>query len=208
MSGARSEERAFAELAAGGLRGPEERAWTLVEESWSLISRRIAVFQRALRVSPTIWDDCGQEALLRVWRGRTRYAGTERAQLLAWIFRIVEREHLRLLERGGRDARGPRELASAERHDDEEPLLDLAMTSANPTVEAAQKSDSLRALEECLERLLDDRRRVVELLYSVDAPTEREVSAMLGIPKSQVHVLRKAGLEQLAICLGRGEDEG
>lgn len=193
-------EDAFEALARGGLRARPLEAWALVERAWPELERRLAVLLRALAVAHEFREDCGQEVLLRVWRGRDGYRGGSRGELLAWLARICEREHARLLEAR---ARRPRSETDEHHDDDETTLGERAALIDDPTAQAAEHTEALRELAACIAGLGADERRVVELLYSADAPSEREVALVIEVSKSQVNVLRQRALERLAECLRR-----
>lgn len=192
-------EQALERLAAGGLRGPVDEAHALFEEAWPALTARLAVFQRALRVSEDLWEDCGQAALVRVWRARQGYAGGSLGELMSWLYTTCEREHLRLLERAGRRREEPLAVEDTD-------VLEGARSASDalehdPTADAAARRDERLALEECLERLDQRHRSAVELLYASDGLTEREAAAVLACSKSRVHALRKEALQRLAHCL-------
>src|SRR5688572_15650787 len=157
MEGPPSAEDAFATLASGGLRELPLEAIDLVETAWPELERWVAVFLRAVGAGPEIREDCGQEVLLRVWRTRASYRGGSRGELLAWLYRICQREHHRLLERRGR---GPRPHTEHEPEVDDDPDEARGASIVDPTVETAEKRESLRALSECIRELHPDSRRV------------------------------------------------
>lgn len=193
-------EAALERLAAGALRGPAAEAWELFDRSWPVWTRRLAAFLRSLRVPENLREDCGQNALLRVWRSRETYAGRTASELLGWTHRICQREFHRLLEAEGRAPRRegePDETGGAAEPGD----------GSDDPATAALASDAERALEECLARLEPRRRAAVELLYAADALSERQVAEVLGLSKSAVNVLRQTSLRDLAACLrGKGID--
>jgi RNA polymerase sigma factor (sigma-70 family) len=199
-------EEALVELASGALRGPVGRAWSTFDRAWPALLRRLATAQRALGVRAELRDECGQAVLARVWKGRAGYRGGNAAELASWIHTICRREHVRLLESLARNPRPASDLADHDPDDDLRNTLPEAERTtgraASPS-SVAQRRDTLRALEDCIARLDADLREVVELLYSPDAPTERDVAAILGCSKSQVNVLRQRALRVLTGCMNR-----
>lgn len=193
-------EEAFEALARGGLRARPLDAWALVERAWPELERRLSVLLRALAVAREFREDCGQEVLLRVWRGRDGYRGGSRGELLAWIARICQREHARLLEAR---ARRPRSETDEHHEDDDTSFEQRAASTDDPTAQAIEHGEALRALAACIEGLGADERSAVELLYSAEAPSEREVALVIEVSKSQVNVLRQRALARLAECLRR-----
>jgi len=194
-------ERALEELAAGALRGPEGRAFRLFETAWPALAPRVAAFLGSLGVRRDSAEDCGQAALLRVWRFRRSYRGASAPELFAWMYAIFRNEAARAA--GGPS--GPLPARGTAGDDQLEPEPTERVLEPDPTAGAAEARDDLRALEECLATLEEDLRRVVELLYGAAPMTEREAQAVLGISKSYVNVRRRQALEALARCLtGKG----
>ncbi len=199
-------EAALDALAAGGLRAEATEAWELFERAWPRVIARLDVFLRSLRVSQDLREDCGQAVLFRVWRSRAGYRGDDRSAFLAWMHQICRREHLRLIEAR---SRGPRTLGDPIGDEDGE-VMDLlerhASENDNPTFENAERGDTQRALEECIEGLEAKHREVIEVLYSEDPLTEREAARALERSKSHINVLRREALALLERCLaGKGE---
>ena len=141
-------------------------------------------------MAPALRDDCGQNTLLRIWRARESYRGSSIDELAAWMHRICQREHLRLLDaHRRRDDPGGSDDAGAE----------------EPADSASERTDTRRALERCIAHLEERERAAVELLYSVEAPGERGVATVLGVSKSYVNVLRQRAIGKLRLCLrGKG----
>ncbi len=192
-------EGAFEELAAGGLRAGAEEAWELFERAWPALSRRLGGLLRGLGAREDLREDCGQAALLRVWKARTRYRGTGRGELVAWLRTIAQRELLRLLEMKDRLPTTATDRAEP----GEEPAPLEPASSADPTADEAARADARGALETCLAELKEAQREVVELLYAADALTEREAAVVLERSKSHVNTLRQQALVALEGCLRR-----
>lgn len=188
-------ESALDELARGGLRARPLIANDLIQSAWGPISRRLAIFQRSIGVPPELWDDCAQESLLRLWRARESYRGSLREEFWAWLFRICEREYMRLLERRGR-------TNALERSEtNESPCMSEASQGTCVHSSQAEDADEQRAVDECVQALPQELRTTVELLYAPDAHSEREAAVMIGVSKSQVNVLRHRALSSMAECL-------
>ena len=197
--GGGAEEEALEALAAGGLRAGAREAWELFEQAWPALSGRLAVILRGLGVPNGIREDCGQATLLRVWRARGTYRGGNRAELYGWLRRIAQREFLRLLDM---QTRSPTTETDRLPPGSSGPVLELE-SCADPTAEGAERSDTRRALEDCLAHLKQPQREVIELLYAADPLTEREAAAALERSKSHVNTLRQQALEALETCLRR-----
>jgi len=199
---------ALCELAEGALSGDGAEAWACFDRAWPALLRQLAIFQRALGVRPNIRDDCGQAVLLRVWRGRTDYRGHSLPELKGWLHTICRREHARLLEGSSRQPRLESELARDEADTDLNSSLEAREQPDQHSTDALVAArDELSALEACITRLDDNLREVTELLYSAEAPSEREVAELLGCSKSQVNVLRQKALRALAACLKQSEGQ-
>lgn len=193
-------------LSRGALRGPADGAWYLFEQAWPVLLQRLTTFLRSLGVPREIGEDCGQNALLRVWRFRKSYRGGSPGELLAWIYRICQTESLRQLERESRAPRTEGELfARADRDEPApDPLSDRAgQASGDSTGESVEERELHRVLEECLGELSERHRPVMALLYSGDETTEREAARILGRSKTHVNTLRRESLEKLRGCLRR-----
>jgi len=193
---------ALRELAQGALSGSGADAWAVFDRAWPALLHKLATFQRALGVRSNLRDDCGQAVLLRVWKGRSDYRGTSLSEFLAWMRTICRREHARLLESQARHPRPESELANSERDEEvnSRPSTD-ELPGEQTTDSLVDARDELRSLEECISGLEESLLEVTELLYSADAPTEREVAEILGCSKSQVNVLRQKALRALAACM-------
>jgi RNA polymerase sigma factor (sigma-70 family) len=192
---------AFEELAAGGLAAPEARAWALFDRAWPAVLGRVQVFLRSRGVPTFLREDCGQSALVRVWRFRTSYRGSTAPELAAWMYRITQNEAARAIEQWRREVswRRPEPPGAAD-----ESLGELAQTGELPG-DDAESRDALRALDQCLGGLDERQREVIELLYSGNPLSEREACGILGVSKSYVNTLRQKALAQLARCLeGKG----
>jgi RNA polymerase sigma factor (sigma-70 family) len=181
--------RALEALASGGLRGPESGAWGLIQAAWPEVIARTGAFLRSMGVPPDSAEDCGQAALLRVWRFRRSYRGSSLPELLGWMYRICRNEAARRL--------GQRELPTKDIELEPEALA----SAGDPTAQEVEAADALRALEACLGELEPRLRELVELLYAEAPLTEREAEEVLGISKSYVNVLRRKALELLGRCL-------
>ncbi len=190
-------QQAFEALAGGALAASESRAWTLFERAWPVLFARVQAVLRTQRLPRDLQEDCGQAALTRVWKFRTSYRGATPAELAAWMHRIIHNESARLLQRRAQD---PAHLSGS--------LPIDASTAEEIEGQSSERPDSpllardvQTALEQCLAKLDQKHREVIELLYSDHPLTEREAVEVLGVSKSYVHVLRSQALELLAKCL-------
>jgi RNA polymerase sigma factor (sigma-70 family) len=192
MPASKDEERALSRLAAGSLRGDPRRAWRSFEVAWPFLVPWIGSVLRARRLAHDLSEDAGQAALLRVWSSRMDFRGHTTGELLGWVRVIVLHEAARLTE-------ARRRRPEIEDEGLPEPAAE------DTTSGTATERDTLRALEECLEKLPASEREVIEHLYSRGAPSERDTAAVLGRSKTRVNALRSSGLVRLAGCLrGKG----
>jgi len=194
-------ERALEALAAGALRDAPGRAREVFERAWPQLTRHLRIFLQAQGVPGESREDCGQAVLLRVWRSRRTYRGTSTPELLGWIYRISQRERLRMIDTAQRRPSAETDLRRS--GEDGPGVVESSPDVARPD-EAAERLDELalrRALDECIERLPEKQRAVVELLYSAAEWTERDAAGVLGLSKSYVHSLRQDALRKLEACL-------
>ena len=191
-------EEALEKLARGAIRQSQETAWALFDQAWPAVEQRIWRFVRSLRLSEEFREDCGQNALLRVWRGREGYQGNSLDELGAWIYRITRNEAMRLVERAGR---GPRRETGGR---DGVNFDNIRGEHAEVDAQTLEREEA-QALEHCIEALDERSQSLVELLYGDDAPSERAAASMLDLSKSHVNTLRQAALAALKQCLnGKG----
>lgn len=193
-------------LATGGLRAPPERALDLFQEAWPALEGLLSKYLAVLRVSTNLREDCGQEALWRVWSNRVKYNGQSRSELLGWIYRITENVHHDLIRK---EARAP--VAGVDPGGLEEPRGSRANPAfrarlatapeGDPTAQAAEDADTLQALEACVAELDAKLQRVVDLLYHPPELTEREAARALGISKTYVNKLKDEALDKVSRCL-------
>jgi RNA polymerase sigma factor (sigma-70 family) len=194
-------DQALRELATGMLSGPADQTWEVFDRAWPALLKLLATFQRSLGVRPDLRDDCGQAVLTRVWKARMNYRGTSAPELAGWIYTICRREHVRLLEADAKRPRSTSELATTSGDDSMSVTDALEATPRQSTDSIVDARDELNALEDCMSRLDGQLREVTELLYSADAPTERDVAKLMGCSKSQINVLRQKALHALSACM-------
>lgn len=109
-------------------------------------------------------QDVSQEALLRAWRGRERFAG--RSVLRTWLFTIARNCWLDVLRRR-RPAAELKESAMAD-------------ASANPA-SLAQRSELAEAVRRAVEQLPPEQREALALRES-QGLSFAEVAGVLGVP--------------------------
>ncbi len=192
---------AFDLLAQGALRGNSQRAFSLYEQAWPELWARAQALLRVQGLAFDLREDCGQAALIRVWKFRNGYRGQTAWELAGWMKRIVHNEAARLEQRAQRDHHVARASGLFD-----QPQLEPEDRAGEPG-QALETQAALRAMEQCLALLPAQQRAVVELLYDEHAASEREVAEQLELSKSYVNVLRQKALAQLARCLeGKGID--
>ncbi|MCH8807735.1 MAG: sigma-70 family RNA polymerase sigma factor [Planctomycetes bacterium] len=172
--------------------GPE--VWELFESAWVAIERfvRVRLIMGGLR--ERFLEDCGQEVIARVWRFRTSYRGTSEAEFWRWLRKICDNERRRIL---GREATRAAALKREGNPDD----VECDLPGGDETTAAAELNEELTALEECLRKLDDLCRRVIELAYFDPVLTERSIAELLDCSPSKVHTLKAEGLRLLQACL-------
>lgn len=150
----------------------------------------------ALRVvSHKDWaEDVLQEAFLSIWRGAADY----RASLsppMAWMCLIVRSRGLDMLRRRAAD----RSHVTQELDD----VLADTLPGGEPTpMDTAQASEQAWALHQCLSRLENRQREVVNLAYVRDL-SHSELAERLQLPLGTVKTWIRRGLEQLRLCMAR-----
>lgn len=210
MESSQSPETSLATLAEGALRGSAREAWQLFESAWPMIRDNLAKFVAVLGVPKKNREDCGQNALWRLWDHRDEYRGTTCGELLGWIFRITEREFLQICRRERNAPAVVSDLEPAYETDARRAeTRSLAVpqggsgsaAAEDPTGQAVEIADTLSALDTCLGQLEPKHRRVVDLLYLLPELTERAAAEATGLSKAYVHSLKKQALGLLARCL-------
>ncbi len=185
----------IAELAAGALRAAEEVAWPLFEAAWGRLERFIRLRLLAGAISRDLLEDCGQNVLARVWLFRTRYRGEGEPEFWGWLRRICDNERRRIqLQNRRRTVPLPDETAAPR---------DPPLAVHDPAESNVSLSEEMAGLRECLEKLDDAHRLVIEIIYLEPALTERAAAEVLGCSAAHVHVLKTRGLRLLEACLRR-----
>jgi RNA polymerase sigma-70 factor (ECF subfamily) len=146
-----------------------------------------AAFSLAYRITGnrTAAEDAVQEALVSIWRSRTRYE-PERGSVRTWILGIV---HHRTIDTVRRNLVHDRRRTSAEgieeQHEAEE----------RTEVEVVRR-DEARTVRAALETLPGDQNRVIELAY-FGGFTHSQIADMLDMPIGTVKGRMRLGLEKL-----------
>lgn len=189
-------------LAAGALRGEESGARWLLDRASAVLRTRA---RRRCRIHGLtrgeLLDDAAQDALLRVWRHREKYRGRDLVSFHAWFNKVCRSSAVNAVRR-----------PFPQRLEEEAPVAPGERETFNPTDRAGSpaRGELIRALEHCLEVLQRDARAeydVLSVVYFMNA-TEREVAALLGVPKATAHARKEAALQRLLKCLnGQGIDE-
>ena len=192
----RQAHNAAHELAEGALRGPAEAAWRTVERAWGPLERFVRARLLARGLPLGALSDCGQHIFTRVWTHRRQYRGGTEGEFWSWMRRICDNERLRWLER---EARRRERFESLVEPDQQ---TAPAGRAADPPL-ALLNEERTAALQDCLLRLNERQREVLELTYFDPELPERAIAELLDCSRAYVHKLKAAGLRNLRACLER-----
>ena len=120
-------------------------------------------------------EDCGQEAMIRIWRNLANYRGE--CALESWVYRIAANCCMDWLRKKKRD-----------RSVSMEPLKEQGFDPADPspgTEEQAVQKDERRRLREAIRQLPDDQREALILTQLEKVPYE-EAAQALGVSEGTV----------------------
>ena len=138
-----------------------------------LIGRyQVRVFRFVLRLvkSEAVAEELTNEVFMEVWRNASRFEG--RSSLSSWILGIAHNRAISSLRK-----RREFEL-------DDESASAIPDETDNPEV-VAQKTDKGALLRQCMERLSDDHKAIIDLVYYHEMSIA-EVSDVVGIPQNTV----------------------
>jgi RNA polymerase sigma-70 factor, ECF subfamily len=133
---------------------------------------QVRVYRFVLRLvgNPAAAEDLVSEVFLDVWRHADRFEG--RSTVSTWLLAIARFKGLSSMRR------------KPEEELDEEAAGAIEDTSDDPEV-AVQKMDKGAALRKCLQRLSQEHREVIDLVYYHEKSVE-EVAKIIGIPEATV----------------------
>jgi RNA polymerase sigma-70 factor (ECF subfamily) len=143
--------------------------------------------------SPQDAEDALQEALLRAWRGLSRFQG--RSSLRSWLYTIATNASLRAIERRPHRVLPIDHGPAADPHDDPgQPLTEVAWLAPLPTPDARyEERESVELAFIAALQLLPPRQRAVLILRDVLGFSGEEVaSAMQTTPASVYSALQRA----------------
>jgi RNA polymerase sigma-70 factor (ECF subfamily) len=135
---------------------------------------------RGMGVTEALVDDAAQDVFVVVHRRLPDFDG--RFAVKTWLFEIAYRVACEYRRKGRRTAgHGP---------------LDEDLSDRGPSpAERAQDNESLRVLEELLDRM-DDEKRAVLVLSGIEGMTAPEIAAVTATPLNTVYArLRRARVE-------------
>jgi RNA polymerase sigma-70 factor (ECF subfamily) len=146
-------------------------------------------------------DDLLQETLLRVWTRADQWDG--RGAVKAWLFRIATNlalNHLRTVRRRKEQPLEATGAADPFAEADELPAPEWLTDRVTPGPDAlAERADRAARLRRLVERLPDDKREALRLVYDAEMDV-RGAADTLGIPegtvKSRLHYARRRLAEQ------------
>jgi RNA polymerase sigma-70 factor (ECF subfamily) len=131
---------------------------------------RVYRFVLRLVANPTNAEDLISEVFLDVWRQAGKFEA--RSAVSTWLLAIARFKALSALRRRSED-----EL-------DDEAAASIEDQADNPEV-AAQKKDKGEILRQCLTKLTQEHREIVDLVYYHEKSIE-EVAEIVGIPEATV----------------------
>jgi RNA polymerase sigma-70 factor, ECF subfamily len=133
-------------------------------------------------------EDVLQDVYVRIWNRAASY-DPSKASPIAWMATIARNRAIDELRR-----RAPVSIEEAPQ------ALDVAADGLDP-LGAAQQTEELRRLNECLDALEGDRRQMVLLAYYMGLSRD-EIAARFGHPVGTIKVWLHRSLAQLRKCLG------
>ncbi|HUS95187.1 MAG TPA: sigma-70 family RNA polymerase sigma factor [Hyphomicrobiaceae bacterium] len=143
---------------------------TAIEVLFARYQVRVFRFiQRRVR-SEAIAEELVNEVFLEVWRSAARFEG--RSSLSSWMLSIAHNKAVSLLRK-----RRESEL-------DDDAAGAIADDADTPEV-TAQKTDKGAQLRACMDRLSDDHRAIIDLVYYHEMSIA-EVAEVVGIPENTV----------------------
>lgn len=139
-------------------------------------------------------EDALQEAFLTIWKSAPDYSASL-SPPMAWMGLIVRSRSLDLLRR-----------RSAERahltQDIDETLADTLSADGPTPMDSVEASEQAWALHQCMGRLENKQREVVNLAYIRDL-SHSEMASQLQLPLGTVKTWVRRGLDQLRQCMAR-----
>jgi RNA polymerase sigma-70 factor (ECF subfamily) len=144
--------------------------------------------------------DATQEAVISAYRNLRSYRG---GSFRAWLLRIVTNACYDELRRRKRRPTTPLEDLTAAEPEDGAPQFEewLASTADGPE-KLSERSELVRAIQDCLDRLPDEF-RIVAVLADVQGCNYDEVSAAIGKPLGTVKSRLARARARLRDCLQR-----
>ena len=139
-----------------------------------------------------IAEELTNEVFMEVWRSAAKYEG--RSSPSTWMLSIAHNRSVSVL-RKRQDENWDEDSASQIADDDDDPEV------------TAQKTDKGVLLRQCLNKLSDEHRKIIDLVYYHEKSIS-EVSAIVGIPEATVktrmfyarkrlsEVMKSAGLDR------------
>lgn len=133
-------------------------------------------------------EDALQDAYVRIWNNASSYDAA-RASPIAWMATIARNRAIDEVRR-----RAPVSIEDAPQ------ALDVPAEGLDP-LDAAQQSEELQRLNECLQALDGERRQIVLLAYYTGLSRD-EIAQRFGHPVGTIKVWLHRSLAQLRKCLG------
>lgn len=143
---------------------------TAIEVLFARYQVRVHRFiQRRVR-SEAIAEELTNEVFLEVWRNAARFEG--RSSLSSWMLGIAHNKAVSTLRKRSEDELDDDAASAIPDHAD------------NPEV-STQKADKGQLLKLCMERLSDEHRTIIDLVYYHELSVA-EVAEVVGIPENTV----------------------
>lgn len=147
-------------------------------------------------------DDLLQEAYIEVYRAIAHFSPDGDDAFYAWVSRIIDHAFIDRVRYWKRQKRDPARETAAAGSQARASLLEKCQRAGYTPSLDLRREDAEAALLQCLARLPDDYRLVVQRLYLHERPLA-EVAADLGRTDDAVRRLAGRAIEKLNECLGR-----
>ncbi len=155
----------------------------------------VRIYRFVLRLvrNEAIAEELTNEVFLDVWRQAGRYEG--RSAVSTWVLAIAHNKAVSLLRK------------KTDEGLDDEMVVGLQDESDTPEITAQKKSKG-EVMRSCIEKLSDEHREVIDLVYYHEKSV-REVSEITGVPESTVKTRMFYARKQLSETMKKaGIDRG
>ncbi len=156
---------------------------------------QVRVFRFVMRLirNEAIAEELTNEVFMEVWRNAGKFEG--RASVSTWMLSIAHNRSVSTLRK------------KRDENWDEDSANEIADEDDDPEV-TAQKTDKGQVLRDCLEKLSDEHREIIDLAYYHEKSIA-EISEIVGIPEATVKTRMFYGRKKLSEILKHaGVDRG